>query len=273
MSHENWRSLPWMQGVSSGLHCFIEVLHTSHDSRRSPEWMFGWFFKVSCCLRAFLWTSHEMATRSQLSDFTQLFCGSAISPFCCLTITWATSWSETVWKTRLTTAENHMHWYGVWNVWMYSSAVLDGRKWCVKKSAVYNWITDVNKHINMQDNVNTMWLTHKICVSSTSCFTRWYSHITWRSSFCSLYNTLYVFPMFHRNTLPHLPTETVWMCCGVNWHSYSRATEGSYTRPTLMGKHSVESNGAVKTECRHNSTQLYYLNMDKPSSKRYKQWY
>jgi len=168
MSHVNWHSLPWLHGVSRGLPCFKDVLHISLDSGRCTEWMFGWFFKVSCCLRAFLGTSHEKAPFSHLSKFTQLFCGSAICPFWCLTITSASSWSETVWKSRLTTAENHMHWYGVWNVSMYSSVVWDGRKWCVKKSAVHNGMTDVNKHIHVQDNVNTKWLTHKICASTTS---------------------------------------------------------------------------------------------------------
>jgi len=38
-----------------------------------------------------------------------------------------------------------------------------------------------------------------------------------------------------------------------------------------MGKHSVESNSAVKIEWSHDSTQIYYLNMDKPCSIRYKQ--
>jgi len=71
--------------------------------------------------------------------------------------------------------------------------------------------------------------------------------------------------MFQMIKVPHLPTETLWMCCGVNWHSYSTATEDSNTRPTLMGKHSDGSNAAVKIKWSCDSTQLYYLNMDKPT--------
>jgi hypothetical protein len=47
------------------------------------------------------------------------------------------------------------------------------------------------------------------------------------------------------------------MCCGANGHSYSRATEGSYTMPTLMGKNSNLSNAAVKTEWSYNYTTSY----------------
>jgi len=53
------------------------------------------------------------------------------------------------------------------------------------------------------------------------------------------------------------PTETLWMCCGANGHSTSRATEGSYTRPTLMGKNSDESNAAVKTVRSYNYKNSY----------------
>jgi hypothetical protein len=38
------------------------------------------------------------------------------------------------------------------------------------------------------------------------------------------------------------------MCCGANSHPCSRAIEGSYTRTTLKGKHSDESNAAYKIE-------------------------
>ena len=252
ISHENWRSLPWLHGVSRGLPRFKDVLHTSLDSRRCPEWMFGCFFKVSCCLRAVLGTSHETAPLSHLSDRTKLFSGSAICPFCCLTITWASSSTETVWKTKWTTAVNNIHWFAVWNVFMYSSGAWDGRKWCVKKSAVYNGMTDVNKHIYM---CRIMWTQ---CSSLAQvALQRTYSCISWRSSFSSPYHTLHVFPMFHRNTVPHVRTETLWMCCGAKWHSFSRATEGSYTSPTLMGKNSDEFNAAVKTECSYNYTNSY----------------
>jgi len=37
---------------------------------------------------------------------------------------------------------------------------------------IRNWMTNVNKHITVQDNVNTMWLSHKICASITSCLTK-----------------------------------------------------------------------------------------------------
>jgi len=37
-----------------------------------------------------------------------------------------------------------------------------------------------------------------------------------------------------------------------------------------MGKHSDESNAAVKNEWSYNPTQIYYLNMHKPCSIRYK---
>ena len=258
-SHEKGRSPLCVRKCTFNADCelrdllrFKDVLHTSLDSRRCPEWMFGCFFKVSCCLRAVLGTSHETAPLSHLSDRTKLFSGSAICPFCCLTITWASSSTETVWKTKWTTAVNNIHWFAVWNVFMYSSGAWDGRKWCVKKSAVYNGMTDVNKHIYM---CRIMWTQ---CSSLAQvALQRTYSCISWRSSFSSPYHTLHVFPMFHRNTVPHVRTETLWMCCGAKWHSFSRATEGSYTSPTLMGKNSDEFNAAVKTECSYNYTNSY----------------
>jgi hypothetical protein len=54
------------------------------------------------------------------------------------------------------------------------------------------------------------------------------------------------FPMFQRKTVTHLPSETVYMCCGANSHPYSRAAWGSSTRPTFMGKWSDESNAAAR---------------------------
>jgi hypothetical protein len=50
-------------------------------------------------------------------------------------------------------------------------------------------MTDVNKQIHVQDNVNKMWLTHKICASSTSCLYKDNIHVSHDSLLLVLHTT------------------------------------------------------------------------------------